>query len=562
MSTQLVKVERQTAKGFVVAEQAYGPVVFFNSNLITEKTMEIMRACLDDLMFEADGHGLYSIVIRDDGFPRGEITDDVGTRVRNTWRFYPESKSAICNFLECINSAIVDTQNPDAINIECFGIYGLIWKNILQGYFHEVHHAHSFLTDAEGKLWDALELESAELRAIEDAEEDAANAFAKAMMFKLAKSMDTEPEFAPEMLDIIDMVLVEEIDKINADVNASDKLKRWAMIQEYLRDNGGTYYNPRVPGTDTYTIHLKTFKSMMHHLSREAENDPSWNQDTTGIKVKMVQEPLKNEVAAVGTAPLFGTGEAVPVSDDDEVPDFEMINGASAPGFEGVAQFTAPVTQPVAQPAVNPTTQAWTPPWEQGAASAPINPTHGFNQNVVVPGQKAYPPFTLPAGMNPQDVINRLYVKIFMHIFRDCRYNPNNLVTPFELGGNICQPLILDPHEAMFVKEMKCITSNGHTTDGVVVKGEISGYMTDTAGKLPGYELTMATPDGNQAKRRFIPQNPNKMKKGTQEYSAPALLAQKGNCILWVMDPTLQKDNFKMRVYNGVIQNNVNGQWV
>ncbi len=560
MSTQLVKVERQTAQGIIVAEdQVYGPVVFFNTNLITEKTVAIMRACLDDLKFEAAGHGLLSIVIRDDGFPRGEIVDDTGTRLRNTWRFYPESKSAICNLLECINSAIVDTQN-DKPKIECYGIFGLVWKNIIQGFFHEAHHAHSFITDESGKLWDAMELESDELCAYEDTEEDAANNFARGMIFKLVKAIDMEPEFSQHVADLISITLDEEIDKINADANAPEHLKRWAMVQEYLRDNGGVYYDPRIPGTDTYTIHLKSFKSLMHHLSRDAENDPSWNMPTIGNKVTIVQQPLTATASAV-TSPLYAAvADGLIVSDDDDVPDFEAIQGASAPGFEGVAKFTAAIqtAAPVAE-----TTNNWTPPWVQQNTTAAINPTTGgYNPNVAINvGQNAYSPINLPAGINAQDVINRMYMKIFMHIFRDCRYNPRNLAMPFEMAGNICTPIILDPHEALFVKEMTCII-NGQTSRGVVSKGEIVGYMTDKEGRLPGYDLTLSTPDGQQIKRRFIPQNPNKMKKGTTQFSETAVQAQQGNCILWIIDPMTQKNSFGMRVYNGVVQKSVNGQWV
>jgi len=573
MATQMMEQQvRNTANGIQLATEAsYGPVTFFNSNLITEKTMAIMQACLDDPYFEANGHGLFAVIMREDGFPRGELLelagedDVIAKRLKNTWRFYPEAKAAVCNILECISSAIEDTQNESINKVECYGVYALTWKNILQGFFHEAYHAHSFLVD-NGRLWDALEMESDELTAIKNMEEKAANTFAKDMMIKLAKTIDIEPEFPQSVVDLIDLAILDGIEKIEKDGNASDTQKRWATIQKYLRNNGGAYYDPRIPGTDSYTVHLKTFKSLMHHISRDAEDDPAWNAPTTSIRAKLVQSS--------NIAPITIDAEYREYEDTME-PDITAI----AKGFEGIARFTAPtpiqpvaatpVVAPAATPVVTPVVVApvatpvaaepWVAPWTQ--AQTVVQPIGSFNPNVVIePGQNAYPPINLPAGIVLQDVIDRLYLKLFMHIFRDCRYNQKNLARPFEMAGNICNPVVLDPHEALFVKEMTCII-NGEKTQGVKSNGQVIGCMMDGAGRLPGYELTLSTPDGQQIKRKFIPQNNSKTKKDSTEYTPTALQAQNGDCIMWVMDPTVNK-GFNTRVLNAKIQQNVNGQWV
>jgi len=577
------KQDRAVASSIRTIDAAYGPVAIINDDLLTPKTVGIMMAALEDPLFESAGHGLFSIVIRDDGRPFGEIVhyegDDEPTYEPSIWRIYPDPKVAVCNLVECVQSAIRDTQSGAKPKTECVSVYAATWKNILQGFFHEAHHANRFLTDAN--LLSVLEnrlAEDVDGESIKEEAETAACAFAREILFKLAKKMDIEVEFSAKVATMVDTMLMAEIEAINGDADSPDELKRWATIQTYLRDNGGVYYDPKIPGTDTHTICLKSFKSFLHFLSRDADNDPSWNTKTDGIvNVGMVAAPLNEDAHGNSTLPgaqvmntLFPAAvEGVSYDDDDYTPDYEYNGPTTVPGFEGVANFVAPAPVVVAPAPVTPTggmpaSNGWTAPWDKPAAPAVtpnpgvVNPTYGYNPNVVV-GANAYQPVVLPAGVNAMDVVYGLYKKIFMHIFRDCRYNPRNLAMPFEMAGNIATPLPLDQHEILFAKEMTCLVNGQRRT--VPVQGSITGLFIDKECRLPGYDLILSLVDGTQVKRRFIPQNPTKVNKDTKVLSAPALEAQNGAGILWIMDPDNEK-GFSVRVYNGMVQKSVGRDWV
>ena len=599
MSTTTMQIQqdnRVVAGDIRVEDSPYGRVAFINTDLVTDKTIAIMLTCLEDLKFEALGHGLFSIVFRDDNRPKGDMVlyegDEEPKYEPSIWRIFPDSKAAVCNLYECIQSAIRDTQNTGKKKTECVSVYAAAWKNILQGFFHEAHHGNSFLGNQD--LLDVLDnclSEGQDATQIREDEEDAAVEFARQMMFKIAKIMDCEVEFSPVVVNMVDTALMAEIEAINGDADSPEEMKRWAMIQTYLRDNGGVFYDPKVPGTDTHTIFLKTFKSFMHFLSRDADNDPAWNTQTTGVvKLEAKFTPYSGSahdvdpavgqpnpgvvIATIQPEPGAIDAKFTAYDDDDAVPDFAYEaatgNGAVAPGFEGVANFQpVPAVQPevvqtpVVQPVVNPTTDKWIAPWEQPAQPvappAPVNPTNGYNPNVIV-GEHAYQPVVLPAGVSAMNVVYGLYHKIFLHIFRDCRYNPANPAMPFEMAGNIATPLVLDQHESLFVKEMTCTINNQYRT-GVRAQGSISGYLMDKERKLPGYDLTMSTPEGTQIKRRFIPQNPHKVDVKTGALTAPAQLARNGAGIMWIIDPDSPK-GFSLRIMNSVLQKSVNGQWV
>jgi len=77
--TAVAAQEITQARGIVVIDQAYGSIAVWNTELITQRLVDLMIACLDDGGFEADGHGLLSVVFRDDGCPTSEDGDrDLG----------------------------------------------------------------------------------------------------------------------------------------------------------------------------------------------------------------------------------------------------------------------------------------------------------------------------------------------------------------------------------------------------------------------------------------------------------------------------------------------------
>jgi hypothetical protein len=569
MTTELAKSKIDKVQGIQMVEHHLGELVIFNTSFITPKTIDIMMASLDfagpKLAGDVDkiaGHGILSIVIRVDGHPWGE------DGALNSWRFYPDSKAAVCNIEHCIQMAIADSQNPEKENAQFISVYALAWKNIIQGFFHEVHHADVYLQDLEVLLTskDAV-----------DAEEELAPEFAREMMFALAKAMDVEPEFSEIVATMVDTALVEEMELIVNTKEAEAYLVEWAEVQKYMRDFGGIYYQPAELGKDESTVYLKTFKEFLHFCSGDDQADEEWNTPTIGVGCSVVQEPLMETATGKPATPTpevlssFGNAEGSYEAEDvtemlefaSNVEPFDADEGpmTGVPGMQGVATAYKAYT-PTKATHVATATTGYTQPATgyQNATNGygAVQPTYGTG--AVVMGAGAYPAITLPANIDPQNVINSLYLKVFKQVFIGCQYNPTNPAMPFATKANIMQPLMLEQLEAMFVKEMDCLNAQGQKCSGVKVSNFIVGYFVDKAGLLPGFDLTMSRMDGTQIKRRFIPQNPSKMKNG--QYTATAIEAQHGNQILWVIDPDAKGfESYSVRVYNGVVQYNNNGKW-
>jgi len=554
MSTEIVKeVVINRSEGTQLMSTSVGDVCLFNTDLVNPKTLSIINFILENGGFEDDGHGLLSIVFRNDGYP---VSKEVGGR--NNWMFYPDSQSAVCNMIDCIEMAFDVTQDAKIEGTENVSVFYQVWKNIIQGFAHEVHHSEAFIGNED------------DIRNDDDArkkEEEKACLYAKSMMFEMGKAIDIEPALPDWLITDINSRLTEQLELIaemHKDLKPEDvdvKLRDWAICQVYMRDEGVAFYRPDEDEKKPAIIH-KTFKEFLHQCSGDAEDDKEWNTPTIAAQVDLVQEPI-NETAAGGVptpAPFDPDGDDDNF-DDMTDPDQEVT------GFAGVQAIAAKSPTPdmgktdLSSNAVAFTSAVHAP---NGAAQPlpPVAPILGGAENpAIVMGAKAYPPIVLPAGIDPQSVVYGLYLKVFSHIFQTCQYNPTDPATPFAAANNIAAWLPLDQHEAMFVKEMTCYSADpakrGVWCPGTPVEGAISGLLINKEKTLPAYELTLSTPDGTQVRRKFIPQNPNKVKNGA--LTGTAQLAKQGNQILWIIDPDTKAYN--IRVYNGVIQNNVNGKW-
>jgi len=475
--------------------------------------------------------------------------------------FYPNSLAAVCNLRGCIDLAIANTQDIDTPNSEFVSIYALVWKNILQGFFHEAHHANAFLQDGH-KLWDDKDERAKE--------EEKADEYARTMLFKLAKTIDVEVEFSETVTNMVNGRITAEMEivkdllpNLEKDRDEDQKLARWYASQKHMINYGGVYYDED-EGSSNPAISLKTFKEFLHVCSGDAEDDSEWLGETIGQPLELKQEPAHEDAHGNQVPPSIDVAAVVgqdAAESYDDMP-FEPDEAPVSTGFQGVSQFTAtPIPAYTAPANTNPPAA---PVAAQPASAAPIapvaTPVAPTSNPAVVVGAAAYPEIQLPAGVDAKTVVYGLYLKIFKHLFQDCQYNPTNDSVPFAGVGNIVNWVQLDQHESLFVKEMTCYSADGKGTwcQGTKVNGAISGIIIDKAKTLPAYDLVLSTPEGTQIKRKFIPQNPNKIKNG--QLTPTATLAKAGNQLMWIVDPDSKE--YSIRVYNGTVEKNINGNWV
>lgn len=543
MSTEVaVQQEVNVTKGFQVIEVgAMGPVAMYNTDMVTPKTLGIIQAILEKGGFDDIGHGIFSIVFRDDGRPVAETGF-------NSWKFFPAGKSVVCNLQDCVEMAIHTTQDKKKELTECISVKMLAWKNLLQGFAHDAHHAYMFLQ--EDGLWD-----DAKVRADE---EKVADDFARALMFQLAKAgIDLEPDLGATLNEFVDVFLTEELESVESNKKAPKYMKRWAELQRKMMASGAVYYDPADPKkANDIDFELKTMKEFLHWCSGDAEDDPDWATPTIATQLELIQEPHGE---AAGGAPAVTTVVDADYDDDDYIDDddgFDAAVEAAPAGFQGVAAVQTPAAQPVYQQPAQPVYQAPVAQQPVYQQPAPQYQTPAANPEVQV-GANMYAPVELPATVDAKTVIYGLYLKIWQHVFQGCQYNPTLTNGAFNLPQNIAALVPLNQYELMFVKEMIVDTPQGGIQQQKV-EGAIVGKMMDKAKTLPGYELTLQTPDGQQIKRRFIPQNPNKVVNGALTRTAQE--AKNGAQIMWIIDPDIK--GFNVRVKDGVVQKSENGQWV
>jgi len=489
------EVEQEKAKRYesVTFELPTGNITFFNAQLVTRKTLGIMLTALEEGGFEPEGSGVYSVVFRNDGLPINENGE------LNNWVYYSDPMSAVCNLEHCMDMAIRDGQSGEYKHAEKLSFRHSVWQLLLGGFFHELHHGHSYLTDGE-KVFEDEELLKEE--------EELANEFSRQMLFTLAKLTNIEPDFSDEIEKMIDSRWEEELKLIaeNWD-SATETETAWFRCQKVMKDNPTTCWFDQGDGEER-EYSMLSYKEFLHWCSGEDDNDPDWNTDTTAINIVAQEEPEPEE----------------------ELP-FEPD---TTTGFQGVQQHD------------------------------PVNGFQGVNvvqphqpENPVVENQPVYENPTLDIN-SFQNVIKGLYLKLFQNIFQGCGFNPTGR-PPFVDGTKICQPLGLTRQESMIVKEMMCYNQNGQRGT-MAVENFVLGVFMNKDKTLPGYDLTLTDINGNQVKRKFIPQNPNKVRNDGQ-LSSTAAASREGHQIMWIINPDGQDKQFALRVWNGVLQSNNSGQW-
>lgn len=589
------------AESVITHENVFGKFAIVDDHLATPKTIAILSEAMERDIANKCGHGIYSIVFRNDGQPWGKRREN-GTHKMNAWRFYWGPKAAVCNLQHCIKLALETSQKEivpgdDENAFMCMSVHMLVWKNILQGFFHECRHAQQFAIDIDGELIEAIDAGDEE--ALNAAEKDA-DEYSRELLFKMAKEFDLEPEFSQTVVEEINKALEAAFEDIETDPKAPEGMLKWLEAQRMLIERGGVFYSPGNPSEGEDDHYLKTFKEFLFMCSGDSEDDKSWDMKPKELLLTLEQEPWK-ESSSGGAATNQAETNYVD-SDYDYDPEYDG-DFEYPPGFQGVGQFQqhntqaynqqyqapaqqrweqnqVPVQQPAQQWQQQPAQPQYQQPvqhdyssygypqqqwqqqpvqpqqWQQPVQQAPAQPTQ--NDQAAVVGGMAYTPLNI-ATEDVKRIVYTLFKKLNAHIFSGCQFNPANLSMPFESASNISAPLPLTKEEMMFVKEMT-ITEGDSKRAGVKCNGTIQGTFMDKAKKLPGYEFVIQSPEGHQLVRKLIPQNPNKPGKDGHGLSFTAQEARQGNHILWLLD--VMSGKFIGRIYNGQVQKNEAGKWV
>ena len=239
------------------------------------------------------------------------------------------------------------------------------------------------------------------------------------------------------------------------------------------------------------------------------------------------------------------TKTVLPPAPGTEAPTFAPKPGPAPP--TGVAP-TAPPTQQTMWPQDVPPAQA---PAPQPAAEAPVYTNQALRTDL--PNHN----FT---GEQMKVMCEEVFKRCVNHIFTKCGWAPGqNPSFVAELRGAIMEPIsmsgipdidkfligldITDPATGQY------IVNSPYTAHAGMIKGKITKNQ-----GLPSYTLYFNY-NGMEIKRFIAPQNQWKVNKANTGYSAPAISAQNGAQIAWVMDGADDSSNkWRCKFENGVVQ--------
>lgn len=532
-------------EGFVVRQTKSGAIAFFGTNFVTTKLINLLCTYLDDL--EDPDCGLHTVHFRMDGYPRDDQDNPT------SWMYFPDSNAAVCNLRDCFELAIDAGTSEEVENGQYLNSWYGAWIQIIQNFFHEVHHSVAFAIDRES-------LDCKTVGAVNrDAEEKAARAYAKLTMCRLAKTLDIEPEYPADIHAYFHARLLREFDIIaDTDEEPTARQTEWAELCVLMADMGVAHHIPKDGITKAVT--QKKLRDYIRIISEDPDSD-QWKAPVCSV-VQMVEDTA---VAAPPVADVIGTQSAPGyiLDDEDYIPDDEDLSfmppsatvaAVTTPSF-APAQTTAP-TQ--ASPGANPAQVSMPsmPNVTSGSVSAPAAQTSPAAVN-----NNPFPAINMPVGQL-QQMFNGLYTALVANIYSSCGYQFTNPQTPaFAFPGYIKQPLAnLDPNVGIIFKAQTRHDGAGTLHADVPFEGWASGVIISDKSGLPGYQIVLSGPNGEMMRRKLLPQNPWKVDEKTGQYSGTAQLVQKGNQLVWIINEDTKE--ICLRVFNGQVQHKgPDGRW-
>lgn len=551
-------------KSIAVKETINGPFAVTNSELVGDKFVNLVHYVLNDSKGTfvpavggvRQGHGINLIDFRCDNTV-GFYSNKEGF-VECPWYCWTASRVVGCSVTKCVSNAFEATIGKNAQKSAKYqNIEHLVWQNLLVNFFHELHHAETAIDDYYKLMHD---------EDFRREEEEKANIFAKECLYEIATQVNIEPEISPDIKHLIHKAW-EELDLDNT---KDPEVLRFVKCQEYMTNTGDSWVALSEDMSKDHHIY-STYKDFLKDASGSTD-DEVWSatvptvEEVMGIN-KMQAAPLVEQTNTTFENDQIDEVVYEPEMEDEE----EYVNTygyhMNTPGFQGVQQYGGyqqPQQEQQVQYYGNPEAIAENAPQQgyQQPAQQYQQPQQQVNQNAVVgAGTYERPNMDVPTF---QATINGLYRKIYNQMFNACRFNPHTPNQPaYDDINRIKEQIPLTPEENMIVKEMDCfvmVNGNEQMKQNVPVNGWISGRFLDQAGTLPGFVLALTDLNGNRILRKFLPQNPWKMSQQTGQYTGPAVRAQNGHRIAWVLDPN--NKGFDRRFYDGTFETKDGQYWV
>lgn len=380
-----------------------------------------------------------------------------------------------------------------------------IWINMIHVFLHELHHNVAYAVDWEGT--DANQIE----------EESEAQEYADIVLEKIIAAGDAEipplaeiPWFNTQIMSVIIM-----------EIQAGQK--EWAGKQKHMIDNGMIFND----GTTNFTSLREYFK-----VSTEKPELYEKKVETVPVEMESTQEepasPDSAENAGLFDQPML-PGDASEASQEvvNVVPNTVQTGGDMTQEDNEALEMMEEIA---------PEPEEEEKPVQNAKAASPS-------------GDPIMNPFgdTPPASVTPRSVmvgsiemLRGIYVKLHNHMFANCGFNMGS----FTKVGMVFTKAILTPEEiTMIIGTFTTNNENQAYWETPKLIGGVRGRNFKDA-TLPGYDLLIQRA-GMQRKIRMVVQNPNTGK-------PPALRAQAGEQITWIIDITDEKHEWLGIIENGV----------
>jgi hypothetical protein len=562
----------------------YQGIAIYGSQLVSAKFLEIVKHAIagDDFLKE----DIVKIIV----FSQNQPIDQHDNPMFACYK--PPEKMIAFNLQQHFDGAVQLVKEVDGY----MSLRGHIWYNMILSLFHELYHGLFIATDAEKEMVDHA-LKHPKM----DELEAACNDMADDALTALAREYDIEP---PPMGDepFFGLRYMEfYIREIKEGKDA------WCLRQDALHDDVNIHYD------DERKEYIKLFRSFIRytHGGDSDQKDPTWDTEPLALMPLAEAEPLAAEaIIDVQPQPVVGAQfhgadaeQAVEDYDDTlglddsaySTEDYDTLPPEAA-GFN--AQATAPVVAPVEAvvaasvrslqciKCANALTaamkfcgncgEATTAPWDEPLPAqtvvaqtfvAPVTTTAA--QHVIgtqpagsVSGHRGAPGQILPTNLPNHNftpeafrtVVEQILFHLYAHLFNKCGY-AGGMVNPcFDDAGKwgilerVSVAHIPDADRVLyacdFLDQQRIQRTMVPINDGM-----ISGFCTKK-GMLPAYTVYFNA-NGNCIKRVLLPQNSWKEKAGA--LSSPALRAQQGALIAWIMDG----DDNTTKKFRGRIENSV-----